>query len=178
MGHGQRANRCSSIERSGASLIHYQLNTGETNPEPRQNISDAVLRLLTSLYEPGNHPFPVMEYQAEVVETLAGCFCLVVDERKELPLIAVAVAEDHVAAGRLWPDLVRYYEIMKTWNGTVPVSTASISQPTPAPWYATMEIFVNADDAGFLQEFARHFAWGWIDQQRWREVWSNRQRFS
>lgn len=137
--------------------------------EPRGNTSDAVLRLLAPIFEPGSHPFPIMEYRAEVIETRAGCFCLVVDE-KDLPRISIAVAEDRIAAELLWTDLVRFYQIMKTWNGTAPVSTTSLFQPTSQPWYATMEIFTEPSDTGFLKEFARHFAWGWIDQHGRRGI--------
>lgn len=157
-------------------MIHYILNTGVTESEPRDNTSDAVLRLLAPIFEPGSHPFPITEYRAEVIETRAGCFCLVIDE-KELPRISVAVAEDSIAADLLWPDLVRFYEIMKTWNGTAPVSTASVFQPMSAPWYATMKIFTDPNDTGFLKEFARHFAWGWIDHQRWCGVRPDRRRW-
>lgn len=158
-------------------MLHYRLNTGSIEHEPPSSTSDEVLRMLMPMYYPGSHPLPVDGYRAEVIEVGAGCFCLVIDEVSELPLLSVAVAEDSLVADELWYELIRFCEAIQRCGGLAPFPTASLIQPVSDPWYATIDFFPDPKEADLLSDFSRHFAWGWVDSQRWRTVWCDRQRF-
>lgn len=149
------------------------MNTGRMQSEVRGNASDSVLRLLTQVYDPGCHPLPVMGYRAEVVETRAGCLCLIIKERTSLPLMTVAVAEGSDSAEQLWPDLVRYFDTLRWTLDIATVPAKHIVRPTSEPWYATLSMFAGPNDSLFLGDFCRHFAWGWIERQQRRTLWKS-----
>ncbi|WP_203328922.1 hypothetical protein [Candidatus Laterigemmans baculatus] len=148
------------------------MNTGRTQMEFRGDASDDVLRLLKRMYEPGCHPMPVVGYRAEVVQTRAGCLCLLIKERTSLPLLTIAVAESSESADRLWPDMARYFEALRWSLDAATEPATQTTRPAREPWYATLAMFPDRDDRVILKDFCRHYAWGWVERQQRQSLWN------
>lgn len=143
-------------------MIHYTLNTGHSRISPRSEVRDSTITAMASMIRLGRNPIPIPgDYSVEVSSEGDGAIATIWNDKS--PLVNFAVAPDDDVADALWPAIESLYlqiteqPIHRQLDWEVP------RRPESTPWIAAVVIWSGAEEAYWIGDFERCFAWAWIE---------------
>jgi hypothetical protein len=148
-----------------AGLQHLTLDTGHTRVSFPDEIDPAILARLRPLTVTGEHSLTgigsaaadgcLIRVTVDGGAALVTVFRVIPDDPPLAPLVSLAVAADEEGAGKVWPLIL----------ASAAVPSAVPPQPGAVPWLAVRlepGLVLYPDDAGWLGDFERCWAWTWL----------------
>jgi hypothetical protein len=118
---------------------------------------DRGIARLAPLLEPGEHRLPMpADYRIKV--TSEGNALIVTVFANHRPLVTFGVAADEPAEDLLWPALEEHH---RSLAGT----DSPARKPTSVPWVAAVVMFATPDEAFWIADLERCFAWAWLERR-------------
>ncbi len=148
-------------------IPHLTFNTGHTRESPRDEVGPEAITLLRPLLTPGDHPLPrsIGDYRIKVTPIEAAVMVTVFGPLNR-PLVTFGVAANQESSATLWGALEQHYltitelPILRSAGFKAPPR-----RPSRAPWLAAITIYATPDEAAWIADLERCFAWCWLEHR-------------
>lgn len=142
-------------------MIHYTMNTGHSRSSPRSEVGEQVIETLRPWFRASYGEFePIPGYKVQVFVPLAGGALATVSSVGDVrPCVSWAVALNDEAADKVWPHVEKLYHSITNRSGIRSADFAAAQKPSKAPWIAAMTILATPEEAFWIADLERCFAW-------------------
>ena len=152
-------------------LLHYTLNTGHSQPQPRSSVSEEVILALRPVVQSAGGPLPdpfSAFYTQITIEPSGGCTYSI--WRAKQPLIMCALAWSEPTASNLFDLVEKMYLDLSDQFPVLFTPLHEPKQPATLPWLAVlilpqMALTTSRSDIAWLGDFERSLAWSILSLQ-------------